>query len=259
MASSASSSPSSASASCCTRTPASMRPATGSKRRCYRSPRPWTGRRPRSTMPRRRPRPSGRRLDRTEEAVSAAAATIIGVRTNLQTLESVLRAVNILGVSPLGPAADAVGRHRRRDPGPRLAHDGDRRQPRHQSRLAGRQRVVARPARRQHRLDGRTAPIRGRRGLAGGCPPRDPDPVAGPHRCGRRCRRSAPSSWASGCGASSRRQVARHSRRRQAARADPGQLWERGRSQRPTSEGATAFSTVESSSSDSAARSTSLA
>lgn len=51
----------------------------------------------------------GTTLDRTEEAVSAAAATIIGVRTNLQTLESVLRAVNILGVSPLGPAADAVG------------------------------------------------------------------------------------------------------------------------------------------------------
>jgi ABC-type transporter Mla subunit MlaD len=48
-------------------------------------------------------------LDRTQEAVSAAANTIIGVRTNLETLESVLRAVNILGVSPLGPAADAVG------------------------------------------------------------------------------------------------------------------------------------------------------
>jgi hypothetical protein len=48
-------------------------------------------------------------LGQTEEAVSAAADTIIGVRTNLETLESVLRAVNILGVSPLGPAADAVG------------------------------------------------------------------------------------------------------------------------------------------------------
>lgn len=48
-------------------------------------------------------------LDRTEEAVSAAADTIIGVRTNLETLESVLRAVNILGLTPLGPAADAVG------------------------------------------------------------------------------------------------------------------------------------------------------
>ena len=48
-------------------------------------------------------------LDRTSEAVSAAADTIIGVRTNLETLESVLRTVNILGVSPLGTAADAVG------------------------------------------------------------------------------------------------------------------------------------------------------
>jgi hypothetical protein len=48
-------------------------------------------------------------LGRTQEAVSAAADTVIGVRTNLQTLESVLRTVNILGVSPLGTAADAVG------------------------------------------------------------------------------------------------------------------------------------------------------
>ena len=48
-------------------------------------------------------------LARTEEAVSAAADTIIGVRTNHETLESVLRAVSIVGVSPLGPAADAVG------------------------------------------------------------------------------------------------------------------------------------------------------
>jgi hypothetical protein len=48
-------------------------------------------------------------LGRTEEAVSAAADTIIGVRTNLETLESVLRTVNILGVTPLGTAADAVG------------------------------------------------------------------------------------------------------------------------------------------------------
>jgi len=48
-------------------------------------------------------------LGRTEDAVSAAADTIIGVRTNLETLESVLRTVNILGVTPLGTAADAVG------------------------------------------------------------------------------------------------------------------------------------------------------
>jgi hypothetical protein len=48
-------------------------------------------------------------LDRTEEAVSSAADTIIGVRSNLETLRDVLRAVNILGLTPLGPAADAVG------------------------------------------------------------------------------------------------------------------------------------------------------
>lgn len=48
-------------------------------------------------------------LARTEDAVSAAADTIIGVRTNLEALEGVLRAVNILGLTPLGPAGDAVG------------------------------------------------------------------------------------------------------------------------------------------------------
>jgi ABC-type transporter Mla subunit MlaD len=48
-------------------------------------------------------------LERTAEAVGAAADTIRSVRTNLETLENVLRAVNILGLTPLGPAADAVG------------------------------------------------------------------------------------------------------------------------------------------------------
>jgi hypothetical protein len=48
-------------------------------------------------------------LGRTEEAVSAAANTIIGVRTNLESLEGAMRAVDILGLTPLGPAADAVG------------------------------------------------------------------------------------------------------------------------------------------------------
>ncbi len=47
-------------------------------------------------------------LDRTQASVAAAADTIIGVRTNLETLRDVLSAVNILGVSPLGPAAGAV-------------------------------------------------------------------------------------------------------------------------------------------------------
>ena len=69
----------------------------------------------------------GTTLDRTEEAVSAAAATIIGVRTNLQTLESVLRAVNILGVVAARAGCRRGRRHRRRDPGSRLAHDRDRR------------------------------------------------------------------------------------------------------------------------------------
>jgi hypothetical protein len=48
-------------------------------------------------------------LDRTSEGVGSAAQTIVGVRTNLQTLESALRAVSILGVNPLNVAANAVG------------------------------------------------------------------------------------------------------------------------------------------------------
>ena len=48
-------------------------------------------------------------IDRTVEGVSSAATTIASVRTNLETLESVLRAVNILGLTPLGPPAEAVG------------------------------------------------------------------------------------------------------------------------------------------------------
>jgi hypothetical protein len=48
-------------------------------------------------------------IDRTVEGVSSAATTIAGVRSNLETLETVMRAVNILGVTPLGPAAEAVG------------------------------------------------------------------------------------------------------------------------------------------------------
>jgi hypothetical protein len=48
-------------------------------------------------------------LDRTQTAVAAAADTIVGVRTSLQSLESVLRSVSILGTSPLGGAANAVG------------------------------------------------------------------------------------------------------------------------------------------------------
>ena len=50
------------------------------------------------------------RHDRPDgEGVSSAADTITSVRTNLETLETVLRAVNILGLTPLGPPAEAVG------------------------------------------------------------------------------------------------------------------------------------------------------
>jgi hypothetical protein len=48
-------------------------------------------------------------LDRTTEAISSTAETIVNVRTNLRSLESAMRAVDILGVSPLGSAANAVG------------------------------------------------------------------------------------------------------------------------------------------------------
>lgn len=48
-------------------------------------------------------------LDRTTEAVSSAAQTIVSVRTNLETLESAMRAVDILGLTPLGAPANAVG------------------------------------------------------------------------------------------------------------------------------------------------------
>jgi len=48
-------------------------------------------------------------LERSAEAVTSAADTIRSVRTNLETLENVLSTINILGLTPLGPAADAVG------------------------------------------------------------------------------------------------------------------------------------------------------
>jgi methyl-accepting chemotaxis protein len=48
-------------------------------------------------------------IDRTTEALNSTADSIAGVRTGLENLESLFRAVNILGVSPLGAAADAVG------------------------------------------------------------------------------------------------------------------------------------------------------
>ena len=48
-------------------------------------------------------------LDRSAEALDSAATSIAGVRSNLEALESLFRAVNILGATPLGGAADAVG------------------------------------------------------------------------------------------------------------------------------------------------------
>ena len=75
-------------------------------------------------------------IDRTVEGVSSAADTIASVRSNLETLETVMRAVNILGLTPLGPPAEAVGgianAHRR----PGHAPHRDRRQPGGQPRLA---------------------------------------------------------------------------------------------------------------------------
>jgi len=48
-------------------------------------------------------------IDRTVEGVTAAADTITSVRSRLEALEGALRAVSILGATPLGSAADAVG------------------------------------------------------------------------------------------------------------------------------------------------------
>jgi hypothetical protein len=48
-------------------------------------------------------------IDRTVEGVASAADTIKGVRSNLETLESAMRAVDILGLTPLGAPAAAVG------------------------------------------------------------------------------------------------------------------------------------------------------
>ena len=49
-------------------------------------------------------------VDQSALAVTSAAATITEVRSGLTGLESQLRAVSILGNSPLGSTADAVGR-----------------------------------------------------------------------------------------------------------------------------------------------------
>ena len=48
-------------------------------------------------------------IDRTVEGVASAADTIKGVRSNLETLENAMRAVDILGLTPLGAPAAAVG------------------------------------------------------------------------------------------------------------------------------------------------------
>jgi len=49
-------------------------------------------------------------VDRSAQAVSAAAVTITEVRSDLSALEAQLRSVSILGATPLSSPADAVGR-----------------------------------------------------------------------------------------------------------------------------------------------------
>lgn len=49
-------------------------------------------------------------VDQSAVALNSTAATITEVRSDLAALEAQLRAVNILGASPLSSAADAVGR-----------------------------------------------------------------------------------------------------------------------------------------------------
>jgi hypothetical protein len=52
----------------------------------------------------------GATLDQSEQAVSAAAATITEVRSDLPAVEAQLRSFSILGATPFSSAADAVGR-----------------------------------------------------------------------------------------------------------------------------------------------------
>jgi hypothetical protein len=49
-------------------------------------------------------------VDQSAQAISAAAVTIIEVRSDLSALEAQLRSVSILGATPLSSPADAVGR-----------------------------------------------------------------------------------------------------------------------------------------------------
>ena len=48
-------------------------------------------------------------IDRSTEALNSTADSIAGVRSRLEDLEGLFRAVDILGATPLGAAADAVG------------------------------------------------------------------------------------------------------------------------------------------------------
>jgi hypothetical protein len=52
----------------------------------------------------------GGTADQTSQAVSAAVVTISEVRSDLSALEAQLRSVSLLGATPLGSSADAVGR-----------------------------------------------------------------------------------------------------------------------------------------------------
>ena len=85
-------------------------------------------------------------------AVVGGGDTIVSVRTNLETLESVLRPVSILGPRRSAGAADAVGGIASSIEGLDSRLDRDRRRPGRQPRRAGGERDVARRARRQHRL-----------------------------------------------------------------------------------------------------------
>lgn len=49
-------------------------------------------------------------LDQTALAVSAAAGTIVEVRSDLTAVEAQLRSINIFGATPLSTAADDIGR-----------------------------------------------------------------------------------------------------------------------------------------------------
>ena len=105
-------------------------------------------------------------IDRTVEGVSSAADTIAGVRSNLETLETVLAR----GEHPRADAARAGGRGGRWDRqchrGARHAAVRDRRQPGGEPGCARDQRRLARASGREHGSHGRAAALGRDRGVA---------------------------------------------------------------------------------------------